>query len=44
LGKVGGRDSLAVLGTVSSGANPEMKVLLEQAQKAIHERLAQSPP
>ncbi len=44
LGKVGGRDSLAVLGTVAAGANPELKVLLEQAQKAIHERLAQQAP
>ncbi|MEO5715491.1 MAG: hypothetical protein ABIT37_18580 [Luteolibacter sp.] len=44
LGKVGGSDSLAVLGTVSAGANPELKVLLEQAQKSIHERLARQDP
>jgi len=40
LGKVGGRDSLAVLENVTTGLNPELKVLLEQAQKAVHERLA----
>lgn len=40
LGRVGGSASLPVLATATSGANSELKVLLEQAQKAIHERLA----
>ncbi len=41
LGKVGGPDSIPVLVAATTGANPELKVLLDQAQKAIHERLAQ---
>ncbi len=41
LGRIGGSDSLPVLAAAANGANPEMRVLLEQAQKAIHERLAQ---
>jgi hypothetical protein len=40
LGRVGGPDSLALLGTADTGGNPEMKVLVLQAQKSIHERLA----
>lgn len=39
LGRVGGAASVPVLSGASLGANPELKVLLEQAQKAIHERL-----
>ena len=40
LGRVGGAASVPVLSGASLGANPELKVLLEQAQKAIHERVA----
>ncbi|MEO7101099.1 MAG: hypothetical protein ABI162_17210 [Luteolibacter sp.] len=40
LGRVGGADSLPVLAVAGDGANAELRVLLEQAQKAIHERLA----
>ncbi len=40
LGRVGGPASLTVLDAARTGANSELKVLLEQAQKAIHERLA----
>ncbi len=40
LGRVGGADSLPVLAAAVAGANPELKLVLEQAQKSIHERLA----
>ena len=39
LGKVGGADSLPVLAAVVPGNDPELKVLLEQARKAIEGRL-----
>ncbi len=40
LGRVGGTDSLPVLATAATGADSELRVLLEQAQKAIRTRLA----
>lgn len=40
LGRVGGADSLPVLDSAAPGADPELRVLLEQAQKSIRERLA----
>lgn len=40
LGRVGGAASLPVLEAAKSGANPELSVLLDQAQKSIRERLA----
>jgi len=39
LGRVGGADSLSWLEAAASGANPEMKVLLEQAAASIRTRL-----
>jgi len=39
LGRVGGVDSLPVLAAAASDADPELKVLLEQAQKSIRGRL-----
>ena len=39
LGRVGGADSLPVLAAVAPGSDPELKVLLEQARKAIENRL-----
>ena len=39
LGRVGGRDSLPVLEVAATGADSELKVLLEQATNAIHKRL-----
>ena len=39
LGRVGGRDSLPVLEVAATGADSELKVLLEQATTAIHKRL-----
>ncbi len=41
LGRVGRADSLAVLGAAAAGADSELKVLLEQAQKSIRVRLGQ---
>ena len=41
LGRVGGTDSLAVLAAATGGADSELKVLLEQAQKSIRGRLGQ---
>ena len=41
LGRVGGPDSLAVLKGISVGTNPELKVLVEQAQKSILARGSQ---
>ena len=40
LGGVGGAASLPALAATAGSANPEMRVLLESAQKSIHERLA----
>jgi hypothetical protein len=39
MGLVGGADSLSVLKTVQPGSDPELKVLLERAEKSIKERL-----
>ena len=41
LGRVGGADSLPVLVAASTDADPEMKVLVGQAQKSIRTRLGQ---
>lgn len=41
LGKVGGRDSLPLLEAAREGADREMKVRIENAAKAIHERLGE---
>jgi len=41
LGRVGGADSLPVLAAAATGADSELRVLLEQAQKAIRTRLGQ---
>lgn len=41
LGKVGGRDSLTLLESARQGADNEMKVRIETAGKAIHQRLGQ---
>lgn len=38
LGRVGGADSLPVLAAAGVDANPEMKVLIEQARKSISDR------
>lgn len=39
LGRVGGADSLPLLAAAGADADPELKVLLEQAQKSIRGRL-----
>lgn len=39
LGRVGGADSLPLLAAAGAGADPELKVLLEQAQRSIRGRL-----
>ena len=41
LGKVGGTDSLPVLKSIGVGTDPELKVLVEQAQKSIIARQGQ---
>ena len=41
LGLVGGRDSLPVLKAARPGADPELRVRIEAAEKAIHERLGE---
>jgi hypothetical protein len=41
LGKVGGRDSLKLMETARQGANQELLVRIETAEKAIHERLGE---
>lgn len=41
LGRVGGRDSLPVLEVAATGADSELRVLLEQANSAIQKRLGQ---
>ena len=41
LGRVGGTDSLPVLAAATAGADSELRVLLEQAQKSIRARLGQ---
>lgn len=40
LGRVGGAESLPLLAAAGTGANPELRILLESAQKAVRERLA----
>lgn len=39
LGRTGGEDSLPVLASVPAGADPELKVILQQAVKSINDRL-----
>ena len=41
LGKVGGTESLAVLKTARLGADPELRVRIETAEKSIRERLGE---
>ncbi|RYD48348.1 MAG: hypothetical protein EOP85_03730 [Verrucomicrobiaceae bacterium] len=41
LGRVGGADSLPVLETVSGVTDPELRVLIEQAQRSIRSRAGQ---
>ncbi|GAA5116934.1 hypothetical protein GCM10023212_04650 [Luteolibacter yonseiensis] len=40
MGRVGGADSLSVLATVKAGSDPELKILLERAEKSIKDRLS----
>lgn len=40
LGRVGGADSLPVLGAVLSGADPELRVLLVNSMQSIRDRMA----
>jgi hypothetical protein len=40
LGRVGGADSLPILAAEVPGADSELRVLLDQAQKSIRARLA----
>ena len=41
LGKVGGQDSLSLLKTARIGADPELLIRIEAAEKAIHARLGE---
>lgn len=41
LGRVGGTDSLPVLKAAAAGADPELKVLLDQAEKSIRSRVGE---
>jgi len=41
LGRVGGAESLPVLAKAAGGADPELKVLLDKAEKSIRTRLGQ---